>query len=360
MNNLYKAIIVLEDGRVFEGYSSKEFEHIGEIVFTTSMTGYQKALTDPSYHDQILVMTYPLQGNYGTNQDQNESNKVQVKGFIIKELTEIPSHWKNKTTLKSFLNKNNIPFITGVDTRALTKHLRRQGTMMGAISTNINTKIILKNIKQFPKYGSEDIVSKVSTKKTNLTNKIKGKSRVIIVDLGVKNNIKRILEKNGCNVVVMPHTSSYQEIESLNPDGIILSPGPGDPMQLLNIVETVKQLSQSYPTLGICLGHQILGIAYGATSYKLPYGNRGSNHPVIDTASKKVFITSQNHGYAIDPKGLEKKMKVSQVNLNDGHVEALKHDTLPVFSIQYHPEASPGPHDTEFIFNNFLKTIRKG
>tara|TARA_Y100001970_G_scaffold290531_1_gene424584 strand:- start:388 stop:1473 length:1086 start_codon:yes stop_codon:yes gene_type:complete len=361
MKNLYKAVIVLEDGKIFSGYSSKKFEHIGEIVFTTSMTGYQKALTDPSYYDQILVMTYPLQGNYGTNQDQNESNKVQVKGFIIKELTDVPSHWKNKGTLKSFLNKNNIPFVTDVDTRALTKHLRRQGTMMGAISTGNNIKTILKHIQSFPKYGSEDIVSKVSTKKTSVKNhKSKGAPRVIIVDLGVKNNIKRILEKNGCNVIVVPHTLSYQEIESLHPDGIILSPGPGDPMQLLEIAGTVKQISESYPTLGICLGHQILGIAYGASSYKLPYGNRGSNHPVLDTTSKQVFITSQNHGYAIDPKGLEKNMKVSQVNLNDGHVEALNHSTLPVSSIQYHPEASPGPHDTEFIFNNFLNKIKKG
>tara|TARA_Y100001970_G_scaffold291483_1_gene428786 strand:+ start:5183 stop:6268 length:1086 start_codon:yes stop_codon:yes gene_type:complete len=361
MRQLYKASIVLEDGKIFNGYASKKFEHIGEIVFTTSMTGYQKALTDPSYHDQILVMTYPLQGNYGTNEDQNESNKVQVKGFIIKELTEIPSHWKNKATLKSFLNKNKIPFVTDVDTRALTKHLRRQGTMMGAISTSNDIKNILKNIQKFPKYGSENIVSKVSTKKTSAINKKPSNStRVVIVDLGVKNNIKRILEKNGCDVIVMPYTATYQEIESLNPDGVILSPGPGDPMKLLEIAETVKQISESYPTLGICLGHQILGIAYGATSYKLPYGNRGSNHPVLDNTTKEVFITSQNHGYAIDPNGLEKKMKVSQVNLNDGHVEALKHASLPVSSIQYHPEASPGPHDTEFIFNNFLDKIRKG
>ena len=361
MKKLYKAVIVLEDGKVFNGYTSKEFEHIGEIVFTTSMTGYQKALTDPSYHDQILVMTYPLQGNYGTNQDQNESQKVQVKGFIIKELTEIPSHWKNKATLRSFLNKNKIPFITDVDTRALTKHLRRQGTMMGAISTNNNINNIIKNIQKFPKYGSENIVSKVSTKKRSLKNsKSRNSLTIIIMDLGVKNNIKRILEKNGCNVIIMPYTSAYQEIELLKPDGVILSPGPGDPMQLLEIAGTVKKISESYPTLGICLGHQILGIAYGATSYKLPYGNRGSNHPVLDTSTKQVFITSQNHGYAIDPKGLEKKMAVSQVNLNDGHVEALKHATLPVSSIQYHPEASPGPHDTEFIFNNFLDKIKKG
>ncbi len=358
MKKLFKASIVLEDGKIFKGLSTKKINCIGEIVFTTSMTGYQKALTDPSYRDQILVMTYPIQGNYGTNDTLNESDRIQVKGFIIKELTELPSHWQSQQTLKLFLDKQKIPFITGVDTRALTRHLRKKGTMMGSISSENDINKILKKIKSYPKYGSEDIVSQVSTPKIfNYSPTKKNQKRIIIIDLGVKNNIKRILKKLGCEVIVMPHTSNYDEIVKLSPQGIILSPGPGDPMKIIDLSELIKKLSKEYPMLGICLGHQLLGLAYGAKSYKLPYGNRGSNHPVIDQKTNKVFITSQNHGYAINQTGLDKNMIVAQVNLNDGHIEALKHKKLPVSSIQYHPEASPGPKDTEFIFNNFLIEI---
>ncbi|MDG1990571.1 MAG: glutamine-hydrolyzing carbamoyl-phosphate synthase small subunit [Dehalococcoidia bacterium] len=360
MKKLFKALIVLEDGKIFKGLSTKKINCIGEIVFTTSMTGYQKALTDPSYRDQILVMTYPIQGNYGTNKTLDESNSIQVKGFIIKELTDLPSHWQSQQTLKSFLDKQKIPFITDVDTRALTRHLRKRGTMMGSISSESDVSKILKKIKSHPKYGSEDIVSQVSTTKIfKYSGNKKNENRIIIIDLGVKNNIKRILKKLGCEVIVMPHTSNYEEIIKLSPQGIILSPGPGDPMKIINLSDVIKKLSKKYPILGICLGHQLLGLAYGAKSYKLPYGNRGSNHPVIDQKTNKVFITSQNHGYAINQTGLDKNMTVAQVNLNDGHIEALKHKKLPVSSIQYHPEASPGPKDTEFIFNNFLNEINE-
>ena len=360
MNKLFPAYVILEDGKILQGYSNTKIDSIGEIVFTTSMTGYQKALTDPSYRDQILVMTYPLQGNYGTNINQKESDEVQVKGFIIKELIDQPSHWQSKKTLKTYLNDSKIPYLFDVDTRALTKHLRNKGSMMGSITTNTDHASVIAKINNSPKYGSKNVVEQVSTKKIiyphkNTSNKIQ---KITILDLGVKNNIKRILEKNNSQVTIVPHTISFEEINKLNPQGIIISPGPGDPMQLIALAPLVRKLAEKYPLLGICLGHQLLGISFSAKSYKLPYGNRGSNHPIIDMKSKKIFITSQNHGYAIDPDKMNPDMRVSQINLNDGHVEALVHKYLPVSSIQYHPEASPGPKDTEYIFNNFLDSLK--
>lgn len=363
------ARLVLADGRVFEGVGvGADGRTTGEVVFTTSMTGYQEALTDPSFRGQILNMTFPLQGNYGTNLFSDESREIQVRGFVVREMTDLPSHWQSVATLHQFLLERGIPGIAEVDTRALTRHLRSRGVVMGTITRDETPDAALARLSQEPDYASIDYVSRVSTAeaydfgdpRVPLGASPLGESapHVVVVDLGVKRNIMRILRARGCQVTAVPHNTDFETIMSLKPDGVLLSPGPGDPMLLDHVMQTTTQLIGKTPVMGICLGHQLVGRVFGADCYKLKFGHRGANHPVRDELTGKVHITSQNHGFAVDGEHLSGPIQVSQVHLNDGTVEGLQHLEEPVFTIQYHSEASPGPNDTEFLFDRFLESVR--
>ncbi len=359
------ARLVLSDGRVFEGEAiGAPGRATGEVVFTTSMTGYQEALTDPSYGGQVLVMTYPLQGNYGVNAVDSESGRIQVRGFAVRELTDLPSHWRSRGTLDGYLAEHGVPGIAGIDTRALTRHLRTRGVLMGTVTSDESAEEALARLRRTPDYASGDYVSEVSTREAYAfatgDDPAGGAPHVVVLDLGVKRNIMRILSGRGCRVTAVPHTASASEIRRLRPDGVVLSPGPGDPMLLDGVVRTARELVGAYPMLGICLGHQVLGRVFGARTYKLPFGHRGANHPVRDLRTGRVWITSQNHGFAVDGAELLPEMEVEQQHLNDDTVEGLVHRELPIFTIQYHSEASPGPHDTEFFFDRFLAAVADG
>ena len=372
-----KAILVLEDGSVYEGHSfGAETTAYGEVVFSTSMTGYQEMLTDPSYAGQILVPTYPLIGNYGINESDFESRQIQVRGFAVREYCPQPSHWQSTRTLHEFLLAYGIPGISGIDTRALTRRLRSAGVMMGILSSEMTTAEASKELKSSPKYDFTDFVHQVSTEKayewqsntpataTLLSQSLRGASakkqslKILVIDYGLKYNILRILSHLGCQASAVPCTASAEEVLALNPDGIVLSPGPGDPALLDDITGTVKELIGRKPIMGICLGHQLIGKALGAQTFKLKFGHRGGNHPVRDLATGRVYITAQNHGYAIDADTLKEGLEVSHINLNDGTVEGLRHRDLPILSIQYHSEASPGPLDNMYLFERFLKMVR--
>ena len=359
------ARLVLADGRVFEGEAiGAPGRATGEVVFTTSMTGYQEALTDPSYGGQVLVMTYPLQGNYGVNAVDSESGRIQVRGFVVRELTDLPSHWRSRGTLDGYLARHGVPGIAGIDTRALTRHLRTRGVLMGTVTSDESAEEALARLRRTPDYASGDYVAEVSTREAYAfgaaRDPAEGAPHVAVLDLGVKRNIMRILSGRGCRVTAVPHTASASEIRRLDPDGIVLSPGPGDPMLLDSVVRTARDLVGAYPMLGICLGHQVLGRVFGARTYKLPFGHRGANHPVRDLRTGRVWITSQNHGFAVDGSELAQEMRVEQQHLNDDTVEGLVHEELPIFTIQYHSEASPGPRDTEFFFDRFLAAVAGG
>ncbi len=363
------AWLVLADGRVFEGVGVGAPGHTtGEVVFNTSMMGYQEALTDPSYRGQILTMTYPIQGNYGTNALMNESGELQVRGFVVREMTDLPSHWQSTDTLSAFLERRGIPGIAEVDTRAITRHLRSRGVVMGTITRDETPEQALARLRNEPDYAGLDYVSEVSTHASYEFEDVAtalGASpggapapHVIVLDLGVKRNIMRLLRERGCEITAVPHTTDAETILSMKPDGVLISPGPGDPMLLDHVVGTARGLIGRTPIMGICLGHQVIGRVFGASTYKLKFGHRGANHPVRDEASGRVYITSQNHGFAVDGDHLDADARVSQLHLNDGTVEGLVHATEPVFTIQYHSEASPGPNDTEFLFDRFLANVR--
>jgi carbamoyl-phosphate synthase small subunit len=375
--------LVLEDGVTFEGRSiGAPGTTLGEVVFSTSMTGYQEMLTDPSYAGQILTLTYPLIGNYGVTEDDFESRKVQTAGFIVKQLAEAPSNWRSQGDLKSFLERANLVALEGIDTRALTRHLRVRGVMTGCLTTELSPEEAREKLASAPDYSAIDFVRQVTTEAPYVWPAASGVQvfrcsgvqvdqsedrtpnaehrplRVALVDCGVKFNIMRELAALGCETTVVPCTMSSDEILELNPDGIAFSPGPGDPQQLGYVVETARRLIGKRPIFGICMGNQIIGAAFGAGTFKLPFGHRGGNHPVKELKTGRVTITSQNHGYAVDPAGLEDSgLEVTHVNLNDGTVEGLQHRELPIFTIQYHPEANPGPRDSEYLFQRFVRAM---
>jgi len=357
-----RACLVLADGSVYEGFSfGAEADAFGEVVFNTSMTGYPEMLTDPSYAGQIVVPTYPLIGNYGINEQDAESARIQVKGFVVREECPEPSHYLSDKTINEYLLINNIPGLYGVDTRAITRKLRSVGVMMGVVTSKMTPDEALTKLRKQPNYGSIDFVRQVSTEKPYEWREKQSseyKYRIVAYDCGLKYNILRLLEARGCNVMVMPCTSTAKEILNINPDGILLSPGPGDPELLNYAVKTVQGLVGKKPIMGICLGNQLIARAFGAKTYKLKFGHRGGNHPVKEFVTGRVHITAQNHGYAVDPDTLKDGLEVTHINLNDGTVEGLRHKELPIFAIQYHSEDSPGPMDNRYLFDRFIEMIK--
>ena len=370
-----KAVLALADGKIYEG------EHFGakneveaEIVFNTSMSGYQEIITDPSYCGQMVVMTYPLIGNYGINPEDFESDRSYLSGFIIKELSRIQSNWRSRGNLEDFLKKNDVFGIQGIDTRALTRRIRDKGAQKAVLSTNTSDPHkLIEQARKSPGLIGRDLVKNVTCKKAydwnesewiiqnGQTRLEKAKDRpfkVSVYDFGVKRNILRKLTRAGCKLKVFPAATTADEVVATNPDGVFLSNGPGDPAAVPYAIENVKGLLGRVPIFGICLGHQILSLALNGSTYKLRFGHHGGNQPVLDTNSGKVEITSQNHGFAVKENSLLKDVNITHLNLNDNTVEGIQHKTLPIFSVQYHPEASPGPHDSDYLFNKFVSLMK--
>jgi carbamoyl-phosphate synthase small subunit len=359
--------LVLADGSVHEGEAFGADPGLsggaGEVVFNTSMTGYQEILTDPSYAGQLVTLTYPLVGNYGINDQDGESRRIQVAGFIVREHCDRPSHGQSRRTLHEFLRSQGVPGISGVDTRAITRRLRQQGVMMGLI-TDEAPESALARLAELPRYDDLDLVRTVTTTERYQWDNPPLKPgavrhRILVTDCGLKYNILRLLRSRGCEVIALPATTSAADMLALRPSGILLSPGPGDPQRLDYVVGNVRQLLGRTPIMGICLGHQLVARALGAQTFKLKFGHRGANHPVQDVSSGKVYITAQNHGYAVDAQSLPPGLEVSHLNLNDGTVEGLRHRELPLFTIQYHSEASPGPRDSEYLFDSFIRMVEE-
>lgn len=355
-----KAFLILEDGNVFEGKSiGAEKEVISEIVFNTSMTGYLEVLTDPSYAGQAVVMTYPLIGNYGICYEDSESSKPWPDGFIVRELSPIPSNFRSKDTIQNFLKSNGIPGIEGVDTRALTKILRDKGTMNGMITTNENYNLD-QIIPELKKYTTGRVVEKVTCASVS---RLKGDGpRVALMDFGAKKNIAKSLHARGCDVTIYPARTTAEEVLSTNPDGIMLSNGPGDPKACVEIIEEIRKFYESgVPVFAICLGHQLMALATGADTHKMKYGHRGANHPVKDLSTGKVYISSQNHGYVVDESTLDPKIaKPAFINVNDKTNEGLEYIGKNIFTVQFHPEACAGPQDSNFLFDRFFEMMKKG
>lgn len=355
-----KAFLILSDGNVFEGTSiGAEREVISEIVFNTSMTGYLEVLTDPSYAGQAVVMTYPLIGNYGICHADEESGRPWPDGFIVRELSRVPSNFRSEDSIQNFLKENNIPGIAGIDTRALTKILREKGTMNGMITTNENYNLdeILPKLKE---YTTGKVVEKVTCEEKYV---LPGDGfKVALMDFGAKRNIARSLNKRGCEVTVYPALTTAEEILSANPDGIMLSNGPGDPKECVSIIKEIKKLYDSdVPVFAICLGHQLMALATGADTHKMKYGHRGANHPVKDLQTGKVYISSQNHGYVVDMDTLDDKIaRPAFINVNDKTNEGLEYVGKNIFTVQFHPEACAGPKDSDYLFDRFMNMMKKG
>lgn len=352
-----KAFLILEDGTVFTGTSiGSTKEVVSEIVFNTSMTGYLEVLTDPSYAGQAVVMTYPLIGNYGICYEDMESDRPWLDAFIVRELSRLPSNFRSQDTIQNFLLKYDIPGIAGIDTRALTKILREKGTMNGCITTNENYNMEEIQAK-LAAYTTGKVVEKVTCKEKYV---LEGEGpKVALLDLGAKRNIARNLNKRGCEVMVYPALTTAEEILAAKPDGIMLSNGPGDPKECVTIIEEIKKLYDSdVPIFAICLGHQLMALANGADTYKMKYGHRGGNHPVRDLSTGRVYISSQNHGYVVDTEHLDPKIAVPAFeNVNDGTNEGLAYTGKNIFTVQYHPEACPGPQDSGYLFDRFMKMM---
>ena len=377
MNNNYKpAILVLEDGTTFKGKSfGCDAEVFGEIVFNTSMSGYQEILTDPSYTEQMVTFTYPLIGNYGINKQDVESKQIAAKAMIVREYVDNYSNYRANMSLREYLLENKIVGICGIDTRAVTRHIRIKGAMRAIISTeDFEISSLLKKLEKYPGLVGRNLVYDVSCKESYVWNKttvetrliaslqtskeICDKQKIVVMDFGAKLNILRNLEQMGYEVIVVPADTKADAILAINPDGIMLSNGPGDPSALTEIVAEIKKLIGKKPIFGICLGHQLIALALGAKTYKLKFGHRGGNHPVKDLQTGKVEITSQNHGFCVDEKTLNKnEVEITHINLYDGTLEGIKHKTLPLFTVQYHPEACPGPNDSNYLFTKFKEMI---
>jgi len=374
-----RATLALEDGTVFRGRSfTGHGETVGEVVFNTSMSGYQEILTDPSYCGQIVTMTYPLIGNYGINEDDVESRRIQVSALLVKEYQAYPSNWRSQRSLADYLIKNDIPGIEGIDTRALTRHIRVSGAMKAALSTrDPDPDSLVEKARRCPSMIGRDLVKVVTCREPVLWENQKpvrvsgdldhfkwpdttGKRRVVAIDYGVKYNILRSLEKRGCTVLLLPADATSEAINQLDPDGLFLSNGPGDPAAVTYAVDTIRDQIGRRPIFGICLGHQLIGRALGGRTFKLKFGHRGANQPVKDLATGKVEITSQNHGFCVDMESMgDPDIVLSHINLNDGTLEGLEHKGIPLFSVQYHPEASPGPHDATYLFDRFIEMMEK-
>lgn len=352
-----KAYLILEDGSVYEGENVGALrEAVSEIVFNTSMTGYLEVMTDPSYAGQAVVMTYPLIGNYGICYEDMESDRPWIDGLIVRELSEVASNFRNEDSIQNFLIKNNIPCICGIDTRDLTKRLREHGTMNGFITVD-SSFVVEKILQRIKEYSVKDVVKRTSTKETYI---LPGKGkRVVLIDFGAKKSIARQLHKRGCEVIVVPCDTKAKEILKFKPDGIMLSNGPGDPKENVDIIKEIKKLYDTdIPIFAICLGHQLMALATGANTYKLRYGHRGGNHPVKDLETGRTYISSQNHGYAVDESTLDKNICVPAfVNVNDGTNEGLRYINKKIFTVQYHPEACPGPRDSSYLFDKFIKMM---
>jgi carbamoyl-phosphate synthase small subunit len=365
------AKLALEDGTVYTGFSfGAKGETFGEVVFNTSMTGYQEVLTDPSYKGQIVAMTYPLIGNYGINPQDMESGRPQVEGFIIRELARVPSNFRSHGTLHAYLESNGVLGIEGIDTRALVRRLRVRGTMTGILSTKtLDDAALVDRARNSPGIVGRDLVREVVPPKAFAWNEgfisplahylptRPTTHHVVALDFGMKWNILRCLVQVGCRVTVLPGTATAEQVLAHKPDGIFLSNGPGDPAPLGYAIDTIRNLAGKKPIFGICLGHQLLGLALGAESFKLKFGHRGANQPVLNQRTNKVEITTQNHGFAIQTETLPRDLEPTHVNLNDNTLEGMRHRRWPVFSVQYHPEASAGPHDSTYLFDEFRKLM---
>lgn len=382
------AILALEDGMVFEGTAcGAEGERSGEVVFNTGMTGYQEVLTDPSYHGQIVTMTYPQIGNYGVNDEDVESCRPWVAGFVMRESCEIPSNWRHTGSLGEYLRAHDIIGIEGIDTRKLTRHLRTHGAKIGVLSTvDLDAKRLVEKARAAPRIVNVDLVQDVTCDRVRewtghgyvefdpepsqlaleigptprlAAKRDNGRLRVVVLDLGLKLNILRQLHARGCQVIVAPATSTARDILDLQPDGVVISNGPGDPDPITYAICATRDLVGHVPVFGICFGQQILALALGGRTYKLKFGHRGINHPVKNLRTGEVEITTQNHGFCVDPDSLQAGgMEPTHINLNDHTLEGMRHRDLPVFSVQYHPEAGPGPHDARYLFEEFVDDMR--